>query len=47
MIFPVKRVKEEHINEFAVSNMDIETFSEMHNTQSDALKSFTGAGEAA
>ena len=39
MIFPVKRVKEEHINEFAVSNMDIETFSEMHNIQSDALKS--------
>ena len=47
MIFPVKRVKEALINEFAVSNMDIETFSEMHNTQSDALKSFTGAGEAA
>lgn len=26
MIFPVKRVKEELINEFAVSNMDIENF---------------------
>ena len=35
MIFPVKRVKEALINEFAVSNMDIETFSEMHNIQSD------------
>ena len=31
MIFPVKRVKEELINEFAVSNMVIETFSQMHN----------------
>ena len=39
MIFPVRRVKEELINEFAVSNMDIETFSEMHNIQPDALKS--------
>ena len=29
MVFPVKRVKEELINEFAVSNMDIETFSQM------------------
>lgn len=43
MIFPVKRVKEEHINEFAVSNMDIETFSAMHNIQSDVLKCFTGS----
>ena len=33
-------VKEELINEFAVSNMDIETFSEMHNIQPDALKSW-------
>ena len=40
MIFPVKRVKEELINEFAVSNMDIDTFSEMHNIQSDALRSW-------
>ena len=40
MILPVKRVKEELINEFAVSNMDIETFSEMHNIQPDALKSW-------
>ena len=47
MIFPVKRVKEELINELAVSNMDIETFSEMYNIQPDALKCFTGAGEAA
>jgi len=29
MIFPVKRVKEELINEFAVSKMDIETFSQI------------------
>ena len=40
MIFPVKRVKEELINEFAVSNMDIETFSQMHSIQPDALKSW-------
>ena len=40
MIFPVKRVKEELINEFAVSNMDIETFSRMHSIQPDALKSW-------
>ena len=39
MIFPVRRVKEELINEFAVSNMDIESFCEMHNIQPDALKS--------
>ena len=39
MVFPVKRVKEELINEFAVSNMDIETFSQMHSIQPDALKS--------
>lgn len=43
MIFPVRRVKEELINEFAVSNMDIETFSAMHNIQSDVLKCFTGS----
>ena len=36
MIFPVRRVKEELINEFAVSNMDIESFCEMHNIQPDA-----------
>ena len=30
MIFPVKRIKEELINEFVVSNMDIETFRQMH-----------------
>lgn len=40
MIFPVKRVKEELINEFAVSNMDIKTFSQMHSIQPDALKSW-------
>ena len=40
MIFPVRRVKEELINEFAVSNMDIESFCEMHNIQPDALKSW-------
>lgn len=40
MIFPVKRVKEELINAFAVSNMDIETFSQMHSIQPDALKSW-------
>ena len=40
MIFPVKRVKEELINEFSVSNMDIETFSQMHSIQPDALKSW-------
>ena len=39
MIFPVRRVKEELINEFAVSNMDIESFCEMHNIRPDALKS--------
>ena len=40
MIFPVKRVKEELINEFAVSNMDIETFSKMHSIQPEALRSW-------
>ena len=40
MIFPVKRVKEELINECAVSNMDIETFSRMQSIQPDALKSW-------
>ncbi len=40
MIFPVKRVKEELINEFAVSNMDIETFSQMHSIQPEALRSW-------
>lgn len=40
MIFPVKRVKEELINEFAVSKMDIETFSEMHSIQPEALRSW-------
>ena len=37
MIFPVKRVKEELINAFAVSNMDIDSFSQMHNIQPEAL----------
>ncbi|MBR4599038.1 MAG: hypothetical protein IKO39_03200 [Treponema sp.] len=40
MIFPVKRVKEEFINEFAVSKMDIETFSQMHSIQPEALRSW-------
>ena len=40
MIFPVKRVKEELINEFAVSNMDIDSFSQMHNIQPEALRSW-------
>ena len=40
MIFPVKRVKEELINEFAVSKMDIETFSQMHSIQPEALRSW-------
>lgn len=40
MIFPVKRVKEELINEFAVSNMDIETFSQMHGIKPEALRSW-------
>lgn len=40
MIFPIKRVKEELINEFAVSKMDIETFSQMHSIQPEALRSW-------
>ncbi len=40
MVFPVKRVKEELINEFAVSKMDIETFSQMHSIQPEALRSW-------
>ena len=40
MIFPVKRVKEELINEFAVSNMTIDEFSKIHSIQPDALKSW-------
>lgn len=40
MIFPVKRVKEELINEFAVSNVTIENFSKMHSIQPEALKSW-------
>ncbi len=40
MIFPVKRVNEELINEFADSNMDIETFSKMHSIQPEALRSW-------
>ena len=40
MIFPVKRVKEELINAFAVSNMDIDSFSQMHNIQPEALRSW-------
>ena len=40
MIFPVKRVKEELINEFAISNMDIDSFSQMHNIQPEALRSW-------
>jgi len=39
MIFPVKRVKEELINEFAVSKMDIETFSQMHSIQPEVTSS--------
>ncbi|MBQ2451231.1 MAG: hypothetical protein II273_06635 [Lachnospiraceae bacterium] len=39
MIFPIKRVKEELINEFAVSK-DIETFSQMHSIQPEALRSW-------
>ena len=40
MVFPVKRVKEELINEFAVSKMGIETFSQMHSIQPEALRSW-------
>ena len=40
MVFPVKRVKEELINEFAVSKMDIETFSQMHSIQPEELRSW-------
>ena len=40
MIFPVKRVKEELINEFAVSKMNIEDFSKMHSIQPEALRSW-------
>lgn len=40
MIFPVKRVKEELINEFAVSKMDINTFCEMHNIKVEAFRSW-------
>lgn len=40
MIFPVKRVKEELINEFAVSKMNIDDFSKMHSIQPEALKSW-------
>lgn len=39
MIFPVKKVKEELINEFAVSKMTIDDFLKMHNIQPEALKS--------
>ena len=40
MIFPIKRVKEELINEFVVSKMDIETFNQMHSIQPEALRSW-------
>ena len=40
MIFPVKRVKEELINEFAVSKMNIDDFSKMHSIQPEALRSW-------
>ena len=40
MIFPVKRVKEELINEFAVSKMNIDEFSKMHSIQPEALRSW-------
>lgn len=40
MIFPVKRVKKELINEFAVSKMNIDDFSKMHSIQPEALKSW-------
>ena len=40
MIFPVKRVKEELVKEFSVSKLDITTFSEMHNIDPEALRSW-------
>ena len=40
MIFPVKRVKKELINEFAVSKMNIDDFSKMQSIQPEALKSW-------
>ena len=40
MIFPVKRVKEELVKEFSVSKLYITTFSEMHNIDPEALRSW-------
>ena len=40
MIYPVKKIKEELINEFAVSKMNIDTFCKMHNIKTEALESW-------
>lgn len=40
MMFPVKRVKDELVKEFAVSNMTIDTFAEMHSIKPEALRSW-------
>lgn len=40
MMFPVKRVKDELVKEFAASNMKIEDFAEIHSIKPDALKSW-------
>lgn len=40
MIFPVKRLKEELVNEFAASTMKIEDFAEAHSITPEDLKSW-------
>lgn len=40
MIFPVKRVKEELVKEFAASTMRIDDFAEAHSITPEALKSW-------
>ncbi len=40
MIFPVKRVREELVKEFAASTMTIDAFAEAHSINTEALKSW-------
>ena len=40
MMFPVKRVKDELVKEFAISNMTIDTFAQMHSIKPEALRSW-------
>lgn len=40
MIFPVKRVREELVKEFAASAMTIDNFAETHSIKPDVLKSW-------